>query len=199
MARSESATPEAGNEYTVMVRITCSNQGVAFEAITDESFGVRLGFRDSFATQIAAMAQRRVQRPRIDDTPRPGLLIAVEPQRNREAKAEFGADLPALGITPVRVKIDNRTTRTYGFQSEKVQLVTQDGRRVAALPLEQVIGKVDAQARAAVREKSIADGDLSPGASRSGFLYFPASAYRRAKVVVMDRDNDEAEGFSVEF
>ena len=50
-----------------------------------------------------------------------------------------------------------------------------------------------------VREKIIADGGVEPNATMSGFLYFPASAYRRAKLVLIERESEEAEGFAVEF
>jgi len=193
------ATPESGREYTVVVRINCSDQGADFEAVTDESLGATLTFRQKFTEEIEAMGQRRVEAPRLSEAPKQGLSIAIEPQRSRDAQKEFGADLPAVGITPVLVKIENRTERTYGFERDKVQMVTQEGERVRPLPLSRVAKTLETSVQRSLREKLIAEKDVAPGGTLKGFLYFPVSAYRRATVIVTDRAADEAEGFSVEF
>jgi len=192
------ATPEPGSQYTATVTMTCSNQGAEFDAVTDEPLPASLTFKSDFATVIAQVASRRVTRPHLAERPETGLVIDVEPLRGSAAAAEFGADLSAAGVTPVRLKIDNRTDRTYVFDGERVQLVTQEGERAAPLALDRV-GTLTGPAQAAAREKRIAEGEIAPGVVRSGFLYFPASTYRRATLVLIDRETEEAEGFSVEF
>lgn len=192
------ARPEAGDEYTATVTISCSNSGARFEAQTDEPFPGSLSFQRDFERMITAVAARRINRPRIAERPATGLVISVEPLRSSDASAEFGSDLPAQGITPVRIKIDNRTDRTYDFVADSVTLVTQEGARVEPYP-DSRAGKLSADMQTTVNKKRIADGRLAPSAVLSGFLYFPASAYRRATLVLIDQETEEEEGFSVEF
>jgi hypothetical protein len=187
--------PQPGEQYTAIVTITCSNQGAEFTAQTDEPFPGSAKFRSEFPDAVRTLAAKRLTRPSIDKQPETGLLITVEPLRPGDASAEFGSDLSASGITPVRIKIDNRTDRTYDFATDGLRLVTQEGERVEPLPDE----KLDIAQRTTLREKRIAAGRIAPQAALSGFLYFPASAYRRATLVLIDQETEEEEGFSVEF
>jgi hypothetical protein len=192
------ATPEPGVEYTATVTITCSNQGAQFDAQTDEPFPGSMTFKGDFARTIQAVAARRINRPRLAERPATGLVISVEPLRGGDASAEFGSDLTASGITPVRLKIDNRTDRTYAFAADSVQLVSQEGERVEPLS-DAKAGALSPDLQAALSKKRIADGRLAPQAVLSGFLYFPAAAYRRATLILIDQETEEEEGFSVEF
>lgn len=192
------ATAESGSVYTVTVGITCSNLGAQFDAATDEPFPGALSFGTDFPAAIRTAAARRVTRPELKDRPEAGVVIGVEPLRGAEAAAEFGADLTAAGITPVRLKIDNRTDRRYAFAAAGVQLVSQEGERVEPLADDQA-GALGAELQATMRRKRIADAAIAPRAVLSGFLYFPASAYRRATLVLIDQETEEEEGFSVEF
>lgn len=195
-------TPRIAEEedvYRTEITIRCSDSGSTFDMATSEGFTRRLSLRRDFPPAIAAVVQQPIRRPRIREEPDQGLIIAVEAQRSRDAHAVFGADLPASGVTPVQVKIDNRTERTYAFSRERVKLVTQDGRNAAPLTAHDLAAKLGTNLPAQLEGKLIADGDLGPGANRSGFMYFPAAAYRRATIILLDRENDEAEGFNVEF
>jgi hypothetical protein len=192
------ASPEPGTEYTATVTITCSNQGARFDAETDEPLPASLTFKADFAKAIRTVAERRITRPRLKERPQTGLLISVEPLRSGDASKEFGADLTASGITPVRVKIDNRTDRTYAFAADGVQLVTQEGEHVEPLTDDKA-GALAASWRDYLRKKRIEDGQVAPKAVLTGFLYFPVSAYRRATLVLIDQETEEEEGFSVEF
>ena len=167
--------------------------------MTNESFFRRLDLRQAFGSAVSAMAESKVERPRLKDAPELGLVIAVEPKRAREAGAEFGADLPASGITPVQVKIENRTERTYSFQRDQVKLVTQEGQRMEALAPDEIGSKLGDGMRTQLEQKMIGEGELVPGATLQGFMYFPVSTYRRATVVLLDQESEEPEGFSVEF
>lgn len=192
-----SGTPEAGLESTATVTITCSNRGAEFEAQTDEPLPGSLTFKSDFAAAVEKVGARRITQPQFRERPETGLVISVEPLRAGDAATEFGADLTAAGITPVRLKIDNRTDRTYAFAADGVQLVTQEGERVE--PVAADTAKLAGDVQAAVRKKRIADGHIAPRGTLSGFLYFPASAYRRATVVLIDQETEEEEGFSVDF
>ena len=192
-----SGTPEPGSESTATVTITCSNRGAEFDAQTDEPLPGSLTFKTDFASALQTVAARRVSRPQLTNRPETGLLISVEPLRGADAAAEFGADLTSAGITPVRVKIDNRTDRIYAFSADGVQLVTQEGERVA--PVAETATPLAGDLQATLRDKRIADGRIAPRDVLSGFLYFPASAYRSATLVLIDQETDEEEGYSVEF
>jgi len=192
------ATPEAGEVYTATVTISCSNRGAEFDAVTDLPLASALAFKTDFASTIDTVASRRINRPRLAERPATGLVIGMEPLRGGDVTSEFGSDLSAAGITPVRVKIDNRTDRTYTFAAARVRLVTQEGERVKPLA-DDGQAQLTATLQATMREKRITDAPIAPNAVVSGFLYFPASAYRRATVVLIDQATEEEEGFSVEF
>jgi len=192
------ATPEPGTEYTATVTVTCSNQGAQFEAVTDEGLPASLTFGLDFRAAVEKVAARRITRPRLNDQPETGLVIAVEPLRAADAAAEFGNDLNSSGITAVRVKIDNHTDRTYDFTATGVQLVTSEGERVEPLG-EARVAELATSVTPILRKKRIDDGTIAPNGALSGFLYFPYSAYRRATLVLVDQATEEEEGFSVEF
>jgi hypothetical protein len=191
-------TDMSGPTYTVTVTVVCSNHGAEFDAVTDEPVPASLSFNSDFTGLVEKLSVRRPERRPGADPVETGLVIGVEQLRGGDATAEFGADLTASGITPVRIKIDNRTDRTYRFAAARVRLVTEEGERVDPLG-ETAAPPVPADLQAAMQRKRIGDGQLAPRAVLSGFLYFPASAYRRATVVLIDEQTDEEEGFSVEF
>ncbi len=180
------------------VTITCSNSGATFDAATDEPLPGSLTFKSDFASTVAAVAARREQRPRLASRPETGIVITVEPLRGGDARAEFDIDLPAAGVTPVRLRIENRSERTYTFAPRAVRLITQEDARAKPLSTADLATRA-AAAQPALQQKQIAAATLPPGASVAGFLYFPASAYRRATIVLIDQASEEEEGFSVEF
>jgi hypothetical protein len=190
---------EDGDVYRTQITVRCSDTGSTFEGATSEGFTRRLGLRRDFPDTVTAVIQQPARRAHVHKEPEEGLIISVEPQRGRTASAVFGTDLPASGITPVQVKIDNRTARTYGVSRERVKLVTQDGRNAPPLTTGELADKLGASVSGQLESKLIAEGDLGPGANRIGFMYFPAAAYRRATIILLDRETDEPEGFNVEF
>lgn len=194
------ADPQAGTVYTATIAVTCSDRGADFEAVTDEPWLARMGFRRDFAKTVAELAERKKTfRPGIDDTPHSGLLVTVEPLRGREAIGEFGVDLLAAGITPVRLRIENRTERAYLFHGSEVRLITESGARTEPLAAERVTPALIPPGDRQLAGKLIVDGEIAPGKKHTGFLFFPASAYKRASVVLIDRETDETEGLSIEF
>lgn len=193
------ATPQAGKTYAVQVRIDCSDRGSELVARTAEPLTERAGFRWSFANAVADLAQQKTERPRVSHQPSDGVHIVVEPRWGRRAIEELEADLPSSGFSPVWVEIANRTDRTYGFRYEQVKLITQEGEPVEPLPIADVTAKLGTTMQDRLRNEMIEQGDIPPRATIQGFLYFPASAYRRARVVLIDRATDEPEGFSVEY
>ena len=192
-------TNAATRTYTATVTITCSNSGATLEAVTDEPLPGSLTFKSDFANTANAVAARRIQRPRLASQPETGMVISVEPLRGGDAGREFGINLPADGVTPVRITVDNRTERTYAFSATRVRLENQEGGRVAPLTDAEIAARTGGHAQAAIDQRRILDAVLAPKAVATGFLYFPAAAYRRATVVLIDQETEEDEGFSVEF
>lgn len=189
----------ATRQYTATVDITCSNAGATLDATTDEPLPGSLTFKGDFARTVDAVAARREQRPRLASRPAAGVVIGIEPLRGGDARGTFGSDLPAAGVTPVRLTIDNRTERTYAFAAARMRLESQEGERAAPLAIADAARRAGAGASQAVAEHAIGDAVIAPHGVVTGFLYFPASAYRRATVVLIDQETEEEEGFSVEF
>lgn len=193
------ATNAATTRYTATVTVTCSNAGATLDATTDEPLPGSLTFKSDFASTVGLVAARRIQRPQIASRPETGMVISVEPLRAADARSALGVDLPAAGITPVRLTIDNRTDRTYAFTAARVRLESQEGERTAPLSSTEVAARAGAAGQQAAREHAIADAVIAPRDVVKGFLFVPASAYRRATVVLIDQATGEEEGFSVEF
>jgi hypothetical protein len=192
-------TNAATKTYTATVTLTCSNAGATLDAVTDEPLPGSLTFKGDFANMADAVAARRIQRPQLASRPPTGMVITIEPLRGSEARSALGVDLPADGITPVRLTIDNRTDRTYAFAARRVRLESQEGERTAPLTAAEVGKRAGDAGQQAASEHAIADAVIAPHAVIKGFLYAPASAYRRATVVLIDQETEEEEGFSVEF
>lgn len=194
-----SSMPEAGDVYSAEIRITCSDQGSEFEAVTDAPFGSRLEFRREFPATIAKVAERRTVRPRLEENREAGVVVEIEPLRSLQATSELGLDPTASGVTPVRLRLENRTDRSYRFERSQVVLVAQDGGRAEPLPDERVVATFGDSVAQTLRERLIAEGEVAPDQTLSGFLYFPAAAYQRATLLLIDQASEETEGFSVEF
>lgn len=194
------ANPVPGGQNTIKVRVTCSDAGSSFEAVSDEGGLAQLNFPSRFSSVVkkeVATKRRRQTRPA---EPARGLVLTMDPVRSGESMAEFGVDLPAAGVTPVKVDIHNRSERSYAFDSGRVTLVTTQGKREKALSVDAAAAKVtDSELASKLRQRAIAEGEIAPGASCSGYLFFRASTYRRARVVLTDIESDEPEGFSIAF
>jgi len=192
-------TNAATHQYTATVTITCSNAGATLDAVTDEPLPGSLTFKSDFTSAVDAVAARRIQRPQLASRPETGMVITVEPLRGGDARSALGVDLPAAGVTPVRMTIDNRTERTYAFAASGVRLESQEGQRVAPLSSAEVGRLAGAAGQQAASAHALVDAVIAPHQVIKGFLYVPVSAYRRATVVLIDQDTEEEEGFSVEF
>jgi len=108
----------------------------------------------------------------------------------------------SAGMTAVWINVNNRSDRRYSFDASRVTLVTTQGKREKAMPpavAAATVGQGDGGLAEKLREKAIAEGEIGPGDARSGYLYFRASTYRNARVVVTDIESDEPEGFSIGF
>jgi hypothetical protein len=121
--------------------------------------------------------------------PEKGLILTMTRLNSFESQIELGADLPAGGVLPIRVVINNNTPRPYGLDAAKVYLLSDGGGRVAPSP-----------APAAGQGKTL-QGELTiqPGQTLTGYLFYPAGSYASARTTLIDKETDEGEGFSVQF
>jgi hypothetical protein len=193
------SSPEAGDVHTAEIRITCSDRGAEFEGVADVPFGSPLEFGSELPQTIAKLAEQRTERPRLEGHPEGGMVIEVVPLRGVQARSELGIDPTPSGVTPVRLRLENRTERSYVFERSKVTLVSQDGARSQALPVDRVAATFGDSVGKTLCDRLIAEGEVAPHQTLSGFLYFPAAAYQRATLLLTDQSSDEPEGFSVEF
>lgn len=198
------ASSDAGTRYTATVTVTCTDAGAEFAAVSDEIGFSQLDFPNRFTAALRYKLDTKAVAPRLHDKEQEGLVVTVEPQRGRDATSAFGIDLPALGVTPVLIRLANRTPRRYRFRTADVALVTVEGTRQAPLtPVEVVsrLGSTPAAQTAAqrVRDQALSDGELDPGATHSGYLFLPAAAYQRVRLTVTDVETEEEEGVSAEF
>jgi hypothetical protein len=122
--------------------------------------------------------------------PGEGLTMTMTPLNSFESQMTLGADLPANGVLPIKVEIHNNTPRPYGFDAGKVYLQSVGGGdRIAP-----VAPPAAGQGKALQGEITI-----QPGQSVTGYLFYPAGNYSSARTTLVDKENDEGEGFSVQF
>ena len=195
------ANPVSSGQETMKVRVTCSDAGSSFEAVSDEGGLAQLNFSSRFSSVVKKeVATKAVRLTRPAEEAR-GLIVTMEPTRPSDALAIFGDDLSVGGVTPVKIAINNRSDRRYSFSAEQVTLVTTQGKREKAISADTVASKAGSTAELAtkLRKQTIAEGEIAPGESRSGYLYFRASTYRNARVTLTDIESEEPEGFSIGF
>jgi hypothetical protein len=118
------ANPVSGGQDTMQVRVTCSDSGSSFEAVSNEGGLAQLNFSTRFASVVKKeVATKSVRQTRPAEEAR-GLIVTMEPVRPGDALAVFGDDLPGGGVTPVKVQINNKSDRRYSFEADRVTLVT---------------------------------------------------------------------------
>jgi hypothetical protein len=196
------AAPEAGRRYQVAISITCDDQGTQFVIAGEETGSGRLALGRSFASAIAtAAAQRTLSRA---PEARPGLVVTVTPVTAVTAAEPFPTALAAADLTPIWVEIANRSPRGYRFTLARVALVSIEGTRATPLTAAAAAAAVAAGGGAATAQATITaagldDGEIPPGATRTGYLFAPAATYRRASLVFVELDSEETEGVRVDF
>lgn len=186
---------EGTSTHGLMVSVACTTLGAEVEAKSDQTGLTDLNFSSEFRRNFEAAT---VNRP----PPRPpaasGVDVLLTPERGGSL-ADLGVNVDTAGLLPVTVRITNHTPRTYRFQVNGVRLQTAAGDRVAALEGEALTAQVGSDDGAALRQKALHDSDVAPNATLTGLLFFPFNSYSRARVELIDKQSDEAEGFAIEF
>jgi hypothetical protein len=214
----------SGGEQRIAVRVTCTPNGADIDAREEGSLDqitLKRGFHHSFTNIVSMTEAEEHLEEQIDAGTAPpsqqrhDLQVLVEPVRGQGAKLDFDFDLAAAGVLPVRVEINNWTSRGYTLEPDRIRLQRKDRRRVDSIPpaevAERVVGARDPDSgepvtdlpRPAVlerlRERVFSAHEIAPGDKVEGYLYFPLAEYLRARVVLTEGESGEVEGFLVEF
>jgi hypothetical protein len=212
-----------GEEQRMTVAIDCAPTGVSLTASRDgvliEQVEVKRGFHHALLNvQAMAAAQQELEAEmRAGTAPasqqRRDLKVVIRPLRGPASRLDFPFDLSAAGILPVRVDVTNLTTHTYRLAPDAVRLQRADRSRVAPLAIaaaaQQVAAaRVDGAPLTALGALAVGEllaahalrpGEIAPGATQQGFLYFPLAEYGAARAVLTDTASGEEEGVRVEF
>lgn len=193
-------TGDAGDSYGVAVRITCDDNGSVFKAATEEPLSQRIAFKRDLPGEIDRAVSRRTTRPRPrTQQPAAELEVEIRPLTGAAARKQIGAAPETVGIMPVHVRVTNRSTLTYRFSGERLRMTTEERVRQQPLAMDEVAAALAPEWADNARRQLMPDGEIPPGATVEGYLFVPNAAYRRAKVVLIETESEEAEGFSVEF
>ncbi|HYD48683.1 MAG TPA: hypothetical protein VEB21_10065 [Terriglobales bacterium] len=193
------AASAAGQAAAVRVQVHCSDAGAEFEAISSEGGAAQLRFGRSFRSTLASELERNAEQSRQRDRGRErGLTILAEPVRPAEASSTLGVDLLSLGITALRIEIDNRSERRYSFDPAQVAMIRIEGDREEPLSDGVLRQKLGNQSFEPLGQQRLAGTEIGPGEKVSGYLYFRAATYRRVRLTVTDTASGESEGMSIE-
>lgn len=179
------------NATSGIVTISCTESSATIDARNAVNVPSLIGAaeRPHHFVNSFPMSYQMIQRREAYQTANPEtgtLQLTIVPLNSFESQNILGTDIQASGILPVRVTVLNNTPRPYAIEASKIFLVPEGGGRVA--PVSSPSGG-----------SALQDMTVEPGQSASGFLYYPAGNYSSARTSVIDKENDEREGFSVQF
>lgn len=191
------------NRFDITVETTCSTTEAVASAVSTLGCAGQIGFPNEFQHSFQASTVKKVAPSMLTEEDRTGLRIVVEPKRDGDP--DLGVALAAADLMPIKVTINNRTSREYRLDADSVSLTTQDGKKVmplspaeAAKRFAQAKPGQAAAATARLDSEALAPGVLEPEEKRVGYLYVPRLGYKRATVRLFDLEADEPEGFSIE-
>ena len=174
-----------------VVTVSCSDSGATIDARNAGALSGLIGagerphhFGNSFPVTFQMLKQREAYESKNPETGT--LQFSIVPLDSFASQNVLGSDIQSSGVLPVRITITNNTPRPYVVEASKIFLVPEGGGRVA--PVSSPGGG-----------SSLQDMTIEPGQSASGFLYYPAGNYSSARTSVIDKENNEREGFSVRF
>jgi hypothetical protein len=202
------ADPNQGPWYVVRVTLRCSELGVEFIITVEEERGAPLAVQP-IAAAIARFGNRRLVGRTVTGVP-PGyaqpftLLVEAELLRSLAAVETFGVDLPAMGVSPVRLTLRNRSSHAYRFRSDAIELVGDHGQHVVPLSPASLATRIAATDASGLewrlQDRTLASqGEIKPFERVSGYLFFGTDAYRSAQITADNSDTQTPELFEVEF
>jgi hypothetical protein len=188
------AKKEDGKSGTVVITCLDENRATAEPDRTGEPVRVLMGAADkpgSFPHVFTQTYNILLSSRNLADEggPAGGVTLILTRLGGFESQMELGTDLPKGGVLPIKVIITNNSPRPYGLTVEKILLSSSGGGQVAPI------------APPATGQGTPLRGDitLQPGQNMTGYLFYPAGQYTSARTTLIDKENNEEEGFSVQF
>jgi hypothetical protein len=224
MLKGERKT-NGGEAQRAKVRINCTGAGVSLDAEEEGKWVGQADFKRGFfmsfvstremAAQRAEMEAKMAARALPPSLQRGDVRLLLEPVLGPSTKLDFGFNLYAADVLPLRVRMDNLTERAYRLDPGEIRLTRADRARVGAMSVEDAAARV-VEARdpetgrpltplsreeivERLRQNLFVARRLAPGSNAHGFLYFPAAEYTRGRVVLTEEESGETEGAVVEF
>lgn len=214
---------ERRQRQAVTVTITCTGARATIDASEDGRWLGQLEFKRGFylgftatATQTAlteSAARSDAERPLAQKTTK-GLQVSLQPVKGLAAKLDFDVDAAAGGVLPIRVTINNASTRTYRLDPGDIVLVQADGTRVPPLSVDDAAARIAAAPHVAgdgaaaldtatvqsrLHDKLLTADTVASGQILKGYLFYPLAPYVKGRVSLEDQASEESEGFVVEF
>jgi hypothetical protein len=178
-----------------VVTITCSDSGAVVEPEKTSLPIPKLVGAAEAPGEFPQMFQQafNILRSRkeydVRQGPEKGLVMTMVQMNSFESQMDFGTDLPAGGVLPVKVEISNNTSRPYAVEASKIFLEPASGGRIAPM-----------SPPAAGQGKALqGDITLQPGQVVSAYLFYPAGNYSSWRTMFTDKESEEREGFSGQF
>lgn len=113
--------------------------------------------------------------------------VVIRPLSRADSKLALGAEITKF--LAVQVQLTNPTKRAYQLEADKIALVSLVGDRVKPV-LERQEG---------IPTQGLTNQVIQPGATITGYLYYPPGTYRGARGFVVEAKSQEREGFEVPF
>ena len=176
-------------DQTSTMTISCAADGVRLKA-SGGGIWVEQGIQFSFH-QVVEKGDKIWPPPKA---PR----VMVEWIDGPESKLWFPQEIASVGLTAVRVQVINGGKRALRLDPRRIT-----GRRgagggmppLAEAEAKRRVGAMDP----AIDSKLLRGGEIAPGASVVGFVFYPAGTYTGANVQLVDVPTGEADGYDVSF
>ena len=176
-------------DQTSTMTITCAADGVRMKT-SGGGIWVEQGLQFSFH-QVLEKGDKIWPPPKA---PR----VMVEWIDGPESKLWFPQEISSVGLTAVRVQVINGGQRALRLDPRRIT-----GRRdaggstppLAEAEAKRRVGAMDP----AIDSKLLRGGEIAPGSSVVGFVFYPAGTYTGANVQLVDVPTGEADGYDVSF
>jgi hypothetical protein len=181
-----------GSVLTARVIVTCDAEGAVVTPV-ESALLPDYNFSRAFGYGFKEL----IKHPDVEE-PRAGiglevLVHALSPQ---EATLDLGGVPTVGGAVPVRVTVRNNTPRAVAIDPSRIDLVPAGGAAVGPLSgayFDRALAANAAGAR--VRAERLRGDRINAHTTVTGYLIYPAAAYREARVSIEDVETQESEGF----
>jgi hypothetical protein len=183
--------PDGGTE-AVRVLVRCGPEGAELQPV-EESLVPSYEFSRVFGYSFKSLVQ-------APDTEEPRAALGLETQVHvipeHEALLDLGGSPTISGTVPVRVTVRNHTDRAVAVDPARIELVAAEGEAAAPLAGSALDSSLAAGAAGGrVRAELLTARRVPPRTTVTGYLVYPAGAYREARIGIEDVETGETEGF----